>query len=332
MPFSDYIENIQHASRKDLYTSFAKRMAYLQAFINFTKDDIVIFNKGTKYIRAAIPSLTHRLYERMLEFDITARALRTRNTAADESVDDDYFTIDSPHVQRRKIFWKWYLTRLCSDPSQLEYWQYLEKVGTMHTGKLLIHPLTIEYIHMNACLGYLKELLFETISLNPEMSVPFKFGLIRSMSKILCIQNDLIAKGHIREGDEFLNESSTPNDLPKTESMTDERRDDSSHREVASPMPGQRSSLSLPVPSSSHSWSTSDGATTGTCDSLEHWNSAGETSISSDARSISSNPRLKPEYPEAIPTPFASPFSVEHLQTFETKIWSSSGKRKGLGS
>ena len=37
MPFSDYIENIQHAGRRDLYTSFAKRMAYIQAFINFTR-------------------------------------------------------------------------------------------------------------------------------------------------------------------------------------------------------------------------------------------------------------------------------------------------------
>jgi hypothetical protein len=64
----------------------------------------------------------------MLEFDITARALRTRSTASDAHI-DDLFTIDSPHVQRRKIFWKWYLTRLCSDPGQIEYWEYLEKVG-----------------------------------------------------------------------------------------------------------------------------------------------------------------------------------------------------------
>lgn len=64
----------------------------------------------------------------MLEFDITAHALRTRSTSSEVQV-DDYFTIDSPHVQRRKIFWKWYLTRFFSDPSQIEYWQYLEKVG-----------------------------------------------------------------------------------------------------------------------------------------------------------------------------------------------------------
>lgn len=64
----------------------------------------------------------------MLDFDITARALRVRSTESDTQV-DEYFTLDGPHVQRRKIFWKWYLTRLFSDPSRLEYWEYLDKVG-----------------------------------------------------------------------------------------------------------------------------------------------------------------------------------------------------------
>lgn len=138
-------QSIRHATREELYTSFGKRMEYLKAFVGFTDgalsnktrtawtdkvmaDDVITFNKGAKYLKTAIPTLAHRLYERMLEFDITARALRTRTTTSDVEV-DDLFTIDSPQVQRRKIFWKWYLTRFCSDPSRLEYWEYLDKVG-----------------------------------------------------------------------------------------------------------------------------------------------------------------------------------------------------------
>lgn len=69
------------------------------------------------------------MYEKLLQFDITARALKTRTTYTEDDV-DDLFTIDSPHVQRRKIFWKWYLTRLTSaDPSQMEFWEYLAKLG-----------------------------------------------------------------------------------------------------------------------------------------------------------------------------------------------------------
>ncbi|KAF9886796.1 hypothetical protein FE257_011043 [Aspergillus nanangensis] len=332
MPFSDYIENIQHAGRRDLYTSFAKRMAYIQAFINFTRDDIVTFNKGSKYLRAAIPMLTHRLYEKLLEFDITARALRTRSTASDAPV-DDYFTIDSPHVQRRKVFWKWYLTRFCQDPSKLEYWQYLEKVGTMHNGQILMHPLNIEYIHMNACLGYLKELLLETISLSPDMSVPFKFAFIRSLSKILCIQNDLIAKCHIRDGDEYLDEPPTTaaaDDQPKNVKPTAAETETSSPHEVASPMPNPRNSMHFSIPSLSDSRSPSVVDSPVSREGFGRVASTASTTVSSDAGSISSNHQLTPEYRGAVPA-IVSPFVAEHAQTFETTIWSEKGKSKGSG-
>ncbi|RJE22088.1 hypothetical protein PHISCL_05594 [Aspergillus sclerotialis] len=316
MPFSDYIENIQHASRKDLYTSFAKRTAYVQAFINFSREDIAVFNRGSKYLRAAIPTLAHRLYEKMLEFDITARALRTRDTVSDAPV-DSYFTIDSPHVQRRKIFWRWYLTRFLSDPSQLEYWQYLEKVGTMHTGQILIHPLTIEYVHMNACLGYLQQLLLETISENEEMPITFKFALIRSISKILCVQNDLIAKGRVRDGEEFNKPSDDdhpPPPPPKNERVAVKKAEDLPHRHPPSPLLDQRGSLHQSVPSLTHSRPGSAGATTVSGDSLRRVSTTNDESINSNAPT-------KPEYTGLFRT-FVLPFEVENLQTFETKIWS----------
>ncbi|EAW15279.1 protoglobin family protein [Aspergillus clavatus NRRL 1] len=325
MPFSDHIPNIQHARRKDLYTSFPKRMAYIQAFINFTRDDITTFNKGARYLKAAIPGLTHRLYEKMLEFDITARALRTRSTSSEVQV-DDYFTIDSPHVQRRKIFWKWYLTRFFSDPSQIEYWQYLEKVGTMHTGKILLHPLTIEYIHMNACLGYLKELLLETIFLHEEMTVAFKFALVRSLSKILCIQNDLIARCHIRDGEEYLEEFSNGEEIPKPEPAVSERE------EVASAVSDQKSVSHLSIRSSNNSRPASADDTPASPMSFGRVSSTTTTTASSDTASISSSSRVPLKNPGVIPV-FVSPFKAEHSQTYETKIWSSGkgGKSKGLG-
>ncbi|RAL00016.1 uncharacterized protein BO80DRAFT_112188 [Aspergillus ibericus CBS 121593] len=216
-PLSPVQDDIRRVTRKELYTDFGKRMEFLRAFLDFTDDDLIVFNKGTKFLKAALPDLTHRLYAKMLDFDITARALRTRSTESEAHV-EDLFTLDGPHVQRRKIFWKWYLTRLFSDPSQIEYWEYLDKVGKMHTGKILMHPLKIEYMHMNTCLGYVKELAYETISVHPEMSVPFKFALIRSLNKILTIQNDLISRCYIREGQEFAQDTSNKDATPPTES------------------------------------------------------------------------------------------------------------------
>ncbi|KAB8213022.1 Protoglobin-domain-containing protein [Aspergillus novoparasiticus] len=113
-PGKDVNDGVQYIRRRELYTDLQKRIEYLHAFLNISGP--------------SIPTLSHRLYEKLLQFDITARALRTRTTATDMHV-EDFFTIDSPHVERRKIFWKWYLYKLCSDPSRIEYWDYLDKVG-----------------------------------------------------------------------------------------------------------------------------------------------------------------------------------------------------------
>ncbi|GES63776.1 hypothetical protein AFGD_004294 [Aspergillus terreus] len=319
-------QSIRQVTRKELYTSFGKRMEYIKAFVGFTDDDAIIFNKGAKYLKAAIPTLAHRLYERMLEFDITARALRTRTTTSDSPV-DDLFTIDSPQVQRRKIFWKWYLTRFCSDPSQLEYWEYLDKVGRMHTGKILMHPLTIEYVHMNACIGYLKQMLLETISLHPDMSIQFKFAFIRSVSKILCVQNDLIARCYIPEDQEFLKASHPES---KAAPATPDP-DTASTAETASSMPEQEASPDRPVSSLTQSSpSSAAGRTHVSGDSWSHVSSSRDTVMSSDVSSdnvsIASGQPVS-EYTHTPPR-FVSPFAVDHLQTFETKIWSNGGKRR----
>jgi hypothetical protein len=42
---------------------------------------------------------------------------------------DVRLTEDSPHIQHRKMFMRAYLNKLCSDPSRMEFWEYLDKVG-----------------------------------------------------------------------------------------------------------------------------------------------------------------------------------------------------------
>ncbi|RAL07285.1 protoglobin family protein [Aspergillus homomorphus CBS 101889] len=365
--------DIRHVDRRELYTDFKKRIAYLKAFLNLVDDDIIVFNKGAKYLKTAIPDLTHRLYSKMLEFDITARALRTRNTACHAHV-EDLFTIDSPHVERRKIFWKWYLTRLCNDPSQMEYWEYLEKVGKMHTGKVLLHPLNIEYVHMNACLRYVEDLLIEWISLHPEMTVRFKFALIRSLNKIMCIQNDLISKCYIPAGQEYEendDDASTTADesrpsidsaqtaassslhfRPRAESQattgTTTSKTASSIRSADTQLSSTDSSYHPPLPSclTPGLVSSSSRPTSSAGESLSAKSMTTSTTTSTThadlARPSSSTPATLDSYPTTPPTTssssslrpapanmwrssmvgFVSPFTVESLQTLETKIWS----------
>ena len=35
----------------------------------------------------------------------------------------------SPQIMHRKLFLRAYLKKLCSDPTQMEFWEYLDKVG-----------------------------------------------------------------------------------------------------------------------------------------------------------------------------------------------------------
>jgi hypothetical protein len=35
----------------------------------------------------------------------------------------------SPQILHRKMFLRAYLKKLCSDPTQMEFWEYLDKVG-----------------------------------------------------------------------------------------------------------------------------------------------------------------------------------------------------------
>ncbi|KAE8353730.1 Protoglobin-domain-containing protein [Aspergillus coremiiformis] len=331
-------EDIKYVGRKELYTDLGKRMKYIQTFVDFTDDDIQVFNKGSKYLRAAIPTLTHRLYQKMLGFDITARALRTRSSAS-EAEPEDLFTIDSPHVQRRKIFWKWYLTRLlCSDPSQIEYWSYLQKVGKMHTGKVLMHPLTIEYIHMNACLGYLKDLLIENISTHPDMTVTFKFALIRSLSKVLCIQNDLISRSYMNEGQEYATEESDESNTDNNASLMDT----TSNADTASIANSELSTMTQDKQSYPHcltrglsnsrpnsAWDTQSFISGRSID-LDRVSSRADTAISSGCPSRSSSHRIAPSVVPTSPSPaLTAPFAVGQTHNFETKIWSVGLKRKG---
>lgn len=91
--------------------------------------DIEALTTGSKYIKALIPAVVNIVYKKLLEQDITARAFITRNTADETANVDDWYTEDSPQIKRRKMFLRWYLTKLCSDPTEMEFWRYLNKVG-----------------------------------------------------------------------------------------------------------------------------------------------------------------------------------------------------------
>ncbi|KAB8201638.1 Protoglobin [Aspergillus parasiticus SU-1] len=205
--YFDSSRPIKHVDRKAIYTRLEARINYLQDFLDFNSADVEALTTGSKYIKALIPAVVNIVYKKLLEQDITARAFHTRDTS-DERPIEEFYNEESPQIMRRKMFLRWYLTKLCSDPTQTEFWRYLNKVGMMHAAQERMHPLNIEYIHMGACLGFIQDIFTEALMSHPRLQLQRKVALVRAIGKIIWIQNDLIAKWRIRDGEEYAEEMS----------------------------------------------------------------------------------------------------------------------------
>ncbi|GAP89347.2 putative globin-like protein [Rosellinia necatrix] len=213
---------MKHIDRKELYTNLETRIQYLHSFLDFSSRDIEALISGSKYIKALIPALVNIVYHKLLQYDITARAFHTRSTSYEGPVDEN-LTDNSPIILHRKTFLRAYLNKLCSDPSTMEFWYYLDKVGMMHVGRGRKHPLHIEYVHIGACLSFIQDTFTEALLSHPRLRMEKKVALVKALGKVIWIQNDLFAKckymstspvfyalSYVRDGDEFADEAETP--------------------------------------------------------------------------------------------------------------------------
>ncbi|KAJ0160594.1 hypothetical protein CTA2_7701 [Colletotrichum tanaceti] len=196
------VRHMSHVDREELYTDLGARIRYLHSFLDFSSKDIEALVSGAKYVKALIPAVVNIVYHKLLQYDITARAFTTRSTSFEgpmDEVPDD----DSPQILHRKMFLRAYLAKLCSDPSKMEFWEYLDKVGMMHVGLGRKHPLHIEYIHLGACLSFIQDIMTEAVLSHPRLTMQRKIALVKALGKVIWIQNDLMAKWHVRDGAGF---------------------------------------------------------------------------------------------------------------------------------
>jgi hypothetical protein len=119
---------MKEVSRRELYTNLEARVQYLHRFLDFSSRDIDALVSGGKYIKQLIPAVVNIVYRKLLTYDITARAFTTRSTSYEGPI-DEVVDEDSPQIRHRKTFLTAYLNKICSDPSQFSFWEYLDKVG-----------------------------------------------------------------------------------------------------------------------------------------------------------------------------------------------------------
>jgi hypothetical protein len=96
-----------------------------------------------------------------------------------------------------------------------EFWEYLDKVGMMHVGQGRAHPLHVEYVHIGVTLSFVQDVLTEAILSHPRLKMDKKIALVKALSKVIWIQNDLFAKWYVRDGEEYADERLVPEIEPE---------------------------------------------------------------------------------------------------------------------
>lgn len=144
--------------------SLHSRVAYARDFVNFTAEDAAALHAAKPYLAPLVPSVVDAVYVKLFEYTITAQAFVPRQTGytgdAPTSLKD--LTLDHPQIKFRKDFLAGYIVKLVTmDYDDIKSWEYLDKVGRMHTGvedsgfkhRAKKPGLRVEYIHCALLLG-----------------------------------------------------------------------------------------------------------------------------------------------------------------------------------
>ncbi|KAG9634775.1 hypothetical protein KCU64_g15286, partial [Aureobasidium melanogenum] len=260
MMYASQHKCMERVNRHDLFTSLSARIQWLHSFLEFRTDDVQALIVGQKYIKAVIPAIVDVVYKKLLSYDITARVFSTRDSREEGPV-EKWHTEESEEIQNRKIFLRWYLTKLNSDCTCMEYWEYLDKVGMMHAGKGRLNPLHVDYILMGACLGFIQDSLFTAILSHPHLELDCKTSIVKALGKVIWIQNDLIERWHNSDGAEFSkNDGNTMNNVcclrgypNHTETLSDSNGSDSRSKTNSSrTRDSNKTSLGRPIEEALH--------------------------------------------------------------------------------
>lgn len=142
------------------------RVAYTRAFVNFTAEDAKALHAAKPYVAPLVQTIVDTVYRKLFEFTITAQSFVPRQTGfagdAPQSLKD--LSLDHEQIKFRKDFLRGYLVKLVSmDYDDPKTWEYLDKVGFMHTGvagsetgfkhRAKKESLRVEYVHCGLLLG-----------------------------------------------------------------------------------------------------------------------------------------------------------------------------------
>ncbi|CAF4682755.1 unnamed protein product [Rotaria sp. Silwood2] len=190
-----------------------------------------------------IPVITDTVYRKLFSFDITKHYFLINNEGFEGFVPKKHgnITLESAQMTFRKDMLSMYLKRVLTQREWNDtFLQYLSHIGKMHTQKAGALSINVDYIHINALLGYLEHLLIDVLWNADNIDDKTRQAIVMAINKFFWIQNDFFTMHYLTAWKETStsNETSVKKSkycfLSETQSSTSSRRTSSISSHMAS--------------------------------------------------------------------------------------------------
>jgi hypothetical protein len=180
----------EHIDNARLHTDLRYRFEYLSNFLNFTSDDIAMLNTFAPIVLPILPAIADAVYRKLFAFDVTKHYFLVRN--------DGCITLDSTSMELRRTGLSVFMERVLTQSDWNDtFLQYLSQIGQIHTDQAGLASINVDYIHINALLGYLQHLLIDAVHNVDAFDSTSRRGIVMALNKFFCIQNDFFAMHYL---------------------------------------------------------------------------------------------------------------------------------------
>ncbi|CAE6468600.1 unnamed protein product [Rhizoctonia solani] len=188
-----------------LETSLPKRVEYVTKFIEFGPEDAAALRASAPIVKQITNCAVDAVYEKLFSFDVTRATFLSRNTGFEGQLATrlEEITHESEQIKFRKDFLRaWMFKVFTADYTDIKTFEYLDKVGLMHTGPAAFQhrekrePLHVDYMHCALLLGHVHNMLTRAV-LGRNLPAETTQTTLVAINKVLWIQNDLFARHYI---------------------------------------------------------------------------------------------------------------------------------------
>ncbi|BGP30805.1 hypothetical protein JCM10296v2_002562 [Rhodotorula toruloides] len=199
--------------RDRLTTELLYRVAYNRDFIEFTKDDEDVLHAAAPLILPVTMDIVDGVYEHLFLFSNTKSVFLAREEGFEGDLASrmEDLTLEHPQMKLRKKFLTMWLAKIMTaDFSSSAFWEYLDAVGLMHTGRpafkhrLNKDPLVVDLQQLTLTLAWISDTVTSIVMQMPreELSSKRKMRILRAFGKIVWIQQDLFQRHFVRSDEE----------------------------------------------------------------------------------------------------------------------------------